>query len=81
MNRTLKEATLRRYHYDTHEASRAHLRTFLEAYNFATCLKRLGGFTPFEFVAGKWTSERHRFSENPAHLTLGPNNSSENGSD
>ncbi len=35
MTRTLKEATVRRYHYDTHHALRAHLRTFLDAYNFA----------------------------------------------
>jgi transposase InsO family protein len=31
MNRTLKEATVRRYHYDTHDALRAHNGTFLDA--------------------------------------------------
>lgn len=40
MNRTLKEATVRRYHYDNHDQLRAHLQTFLDAYNFA---KRLAG--------------------------------------
>jgi transposase InsO family protein len=73
MNRTLKEATVRRYHYDTHEALRAHLRTFLDAYNFARRLKTLRGVTPFEFIAEKWTSEPHRFSANPDHLIPGPN--------
>lgn len=28
MNRTLKEATVRRYHYETHDTLRAHLKTF-----------------------------------------------------
>src|SRR4029077_15335333 len=35
MNRTLKEATVRRYHYETHRQLRAHLEAFLNAYNFA----------------------------------------------
>jgi hypothetical protein len=33
MNRTIKEATVRRFHYD-HKNLRAHLATFLAAYNF-----------------------------------------------
>ena len=35
MNRTLKEATVRRYHYETHRQLREHLEAFLNAYNFA----------------------------------------------
>jgi hypothetical protein len=35
MNRTLKEATVQRYHYDSHEQLRRHLADFLAAYNFA----------------------------------------------
>jgi len=34
MNRTLKEATVRRYHYDSHDQLQEHLSTFLAAYNF-----------------------------------------------
>ena len=41
MNRTLKEDTVRRYHYQTHDQLRAHLQTFLDAYNFARRLKTL----------------------------------------
>src|ERR1039457_2163482 len=48
MNRTLKEATVRRYHYDSHDQLRQHLATFLDAYNFAKRLKTLKGLTPFE---------------------------------
>ena len=33
MNRTLKEATVRRYHYDSHHQLRQHIQTFLDADN------------------------------------------------
>jgi transposase InsO family protein len=46
MNRTLKEATVRRYHYETHAQLREHLEAFLNAYNFAKRLKTLRGLTP-----------------------------------
>jgi transposase InsO family protein len=39
MNRTIKEATVKRYHYNDHAQMRAHLNTFILAYNFAKCLK------------------------------------------
>ncbi len=35
MNRTLKDATVRRYYYDTYDQLRGHLGEFLAAYNFA----------------------------------------------
>ena len=47
MNRTLKEATVRRYHYETHAQLREHLEAFLNAYNFAKRPSRpLRGLTP-----------------------------------
>jgi len=39
MNRTLKEATVRRYHYDSYHQLRQHMQIFLDAYNFAQRLK------------------------------------------
>jgi transposase-like protein len=51
MNRTLKEATVRRYHYEDHQQLRDHLAAFLDAYNFAKQLKTLQGFTPYERTA------------------------------
>jgi transposase InsO family protein len=33
MNRTLKDATVRRYHYDNHRQLEGHLAAFLDAYN------------------------------------------------
>ncbi len=43
MNRTLKEATVKRYHYDTHQQLEIHLGDFVLVYNFARRLKTLGG--------------------------------------
>ena len=45
MNRTLKEATVRRYHYATDQQLQEHLAAFLDAYNFAKRLKSLNGLT------------------------------------
>ena len=50
MNRTIKEATVQRYHYDSHEQLQRHLDDFVSAYNFARRLKTLKGLTPYEFI-------------------------------
>lgn len=73
MNRTLKEATIRRYHYDTHRQLEEHLAAFLDAYNFASRLKTLRGLTPYEAICKAWAAEPERFSRDPAHLTSGLN--------
>ena len=73
MNRTLKEATIKRYYYDSHDQLRAHLADFVNAYNYARRLKTLRGLTPFEFFIRRWTEEPERFRFNPAHHTAGPN--------
>ncbi len=54
MNRTIKEATVRRYRYDSHEQLRRHLDDFVIAYNFARRLKTLRGLTPYEFICKAW---------------------------
>jgi transposase InsO family protein len=46
MNRTVKEARVRRCHYDSHEKLHSHLADFVAAYNFAKRLKTLKGLTP-----------------------------------
>jgi transposase-like protein len=73
MNRTLKEATVRRYHYDTHRQLSDHLAAFLDAYNFAKRLKTLRGLTPYEAICKAWADEPHRFRDDPTHLTSGLN--------
>jgi hypothetical protein len=71
MNRTLKEATVYRYYYDTHQQLREHLTTFVMAYNFAKRLKTLKGLTPYEYICQQWHQQPQRFLFDPSHLTLG----------
>jgi Integrase core domain len=67
MNRTIKEATVKRFHYDTHAELRSHLADFVNAYNFAKRLKTLKGLTPYEYICKAWTKEPERFTLNPLH--------------
>ena len=73
VNRTLKEATVRRYHYETHRQLREHLDAFLNAYNFAKRLKTLRGLTPYEHICKVWADQPERFRYDPTHLTSGLN--------
>lgn len=73
MNRTLKEATVKRFYYDTHDQLKQHLAAFVNAYNFAKRLKTLKGLTPYEFIIKVWKSEPERFNINPYHHKLGLN--------
>jgi transposase InsO family protein len=73
MNRTLEDATVRRYHYGSHDELRRHLQLFLDAYDHARRLKTLRGLTPCEFIRKTWTEQPSRFTSDPTHYTLGPN--------
>src|SRR5215216_6148778 len=73
MNRPIKDATVRRYHYDSHDQLRQHLNDFVTAYNFARRLKTLKGLTPYEFICKRWTLEPERFRLNPLHQMPGLN--------
>jgi len=73
MNRTLKEATVRRYHYDSHGQLKGHLAAFLAAYNFAKRLKTLRGLTPFEHICKCWTENPDQFRLDPIHHMRGLN--------
>ena len=72
MNRTLKDATVKRYHYDNHDQLRRHLADFVAAYNFARRLKTPQGLTPYEAICRTWTNEPSRFTSDPTHQTPGP---------
>lgn len=74
MNRTLKDATVKRYHYGTHDDLRTHLQLFLDAYNHARRLKATCGLTPYEFICRAWTKEPERFRLAPPHHRPGLNN-------
>jgi transposase InsO family protein len=73
MNRTIKEATVKRFHYDDHDQLRRHLADFILAYNFGRRLKTLKGLTPCEHICKCWTIELERFTLNPIHQMPGLN--------
>ncbi len=73
MNRTIKDATVRRRRYESRDQLRAHLKTFLDACNFARRLKTLKGLAVFECISAKRASEPERFRLHPDHLIPGPN--------
>ena len=73
MNRTIKEATVKRFHYDDHDQLRRHLADFVLAYNFGRRLKTLKGLTPYEHICKCWTNEPERFTLNPTHQMPGLN--------
>ena len=73
MNRTIKEATTKRYHYDDHEQLRRHLGLFLDAYNHARRLKTLKGLTPAQFIRTEWQLRPELLFEEPCHLMAGLN--------
>jgi IS30 family transposase len=73
MNRTIKDATVRRFYYESHEQLRRHLVDFISAYNFGRRLKTLNGLTPYEFICKAWASNPERFSINPLQQMPGLN--------
>lgn len=73
MNRTIKDATVKRFHYDDHDQLRTHLSDFTDAYNFGRRLKTLRGLTPYEYICKVWTAEPERFTSSPFHQMPGLN--------
>jgi hypothetical protein len=58
MNRTIKEATVRRYHYDRHDRLEAHLADFINAHNYAAA-EDPEGLTPYEYICKCWTCQNY----------------------
>lgn len=73
MNRTIKEATVKRFHYDDHTQLCIHLADFIATYNFDRRLKTLRGLTPYEFICKQWIDEPELFKIDPIHQMPGLN--------
>lgn len=71
MNRTVKEATVQRYFYESQQELNAHLQTFLDAYNGAKRLKKLRGQTPYEYVCAEYEKNPTIFTRDPTHDFVG----------
>ena len=71
MNKTIKEATVHRYYYESRTSLQEHLQTFIDAYNFAKRLKSLNGLTPWEFIVKEWNLHPELFKIKPNPYKLG----------
>ena len=69
MDKTIKDATVKRLHHDNHD----HLTDFQEIYTFARRLKSLHAPTSYDYICKIWTSEPERFLLNPIHQIPGLN--------
>ncbi len=72
MNRTIKEATVRSFHYTTLSKLSAHLKDYLWAYNSARLLRALNGKRPIGFILERWQNDPERFYQHPVHYFPGP---------
>ena len=75
MNRTIKQATVRRDHYGTHNKRRAHLKLLGDAYTYGQHLRAIRGLTPYEAVCQSWTKQPDGFNVDPSNHTPGLNTS------
>jgi transposase InsO family protein len=73
MNRTIKEATVQRYHDNNQDQLRTRLTDFIAAYNFAKRLKIPSGLTACEFICKCWQNDPDRFTLDPTHQMPGLN--------
>jgi hypothetical protein len=74
MNRTLKEATVNIFTYQTHQELEQHLHAYLTTYNFVKRLRALKGNSPWQFILDSWTKNPQYFNINPNLFFPGPNN-------
>ena len=74
INKTIKDATVKKYYYDNHKKLQNHLNIFLNAYNYAKPLKTLKGLTPYEKVLLYLKTKMGKSKINPIYKTLGPGN-------
>lgn len=73
MVRTIKEATVRAFHYASIYDLRRHVRDWLLAYNYAKQLKALRYKTPLEALKSISVEKPELFTRPPSHDMLGLN--------
>ncbi len=67
MDRTINKATVQRFHYDSHDRLRSHLRDLVSADNLERRLKTLKGLTPWQATCKTWTNEPTRSRLDPPY--------------
>ena len=73
MNRTIKGATVGRYHYGSHDELKKHLHAFLMAYNLASRLKSLKEKSPYDFIRAICVTDPESFIIDLNHFAIGLN--------
>lgn len=66
MNRTIKGATVQRFHDDSHDRLRRRLVDFVAAYEFARRLKFLKGRTPYKHIRNAGRQIPNRSASTPS---------------
>lgn len=66
MNWTIKDATVQRFHDDSHDRLRRRLVDFVAAYEFARRLKTLQGLTPYEHIRNAGLQIPNRSASSPS---------------
>ena len=69
-NKTIKQATTKKFHYENFEQLKHHLMVFMLYYNHQRPLKSLKFKTPWELIQQCYNENRERFREDPNHKTL-----------
>ena len=73
MNRTIKDATVKRYHSDSHDQLQMQLTDLAAAYNFGRRTRALKGLTPCDTSCKSCLNEPQQSTSDPTHQILGPN--------
>lgn len=71
MNRTIKDATVKRFYYESHDQLRHHLASFVTAYNFGRRLKTSRASHPTNTSAKIWKTDQERFKLDSSHQIPG----------
>lgn len=72
MNRTIKEATIKAFHYPDLDSLKVHVLDFVYAFNFAKHLKALRWKTPYQTIVQVWQKTPAIFTIDLRYLILGP---------
>lgn len=73
MVRTIKDATVKSFHYASIQDLRRHVSDWLIAHNFAKQLTALKFRAPYEAIKEIWNSKPDAFIVQPSHHISGPN--------
>ena len=66
MHRTIKDATVKVFHYDDLHSLKTHVLAFVTAYNLAKHLKALRWRTPYQVICEAWTKDPTNLQNRPA---------------